>query len=81
MYRMNQKIIVPETWMDKTYTCFGWIVGIEKIQDKNYLGTFGIEEYKRRFMTRVQYKVIFQHNDKVYEKWYLDKEIDVSNAK
>ena len=36
-YRMNQKLIVPENWTNKDLIVKGWVVGIEKIQDRQAL--------------------------------------------
>ena len=77
-YRMNQKVIVPENWKEKERVIKGWIVGIEKMQDKSYLGTFGIKEYKTRF-TRARYKVIYESYNTVFEQWYYEQELDKTN--
>lgn len=78
MYKMNQKVVVPRDWTNKTHVCYGWIYGIEKIQNGYYLGTRGMKEFKSRF-TRNKYKVIYERNDKIYEEWFLDTELNKYN--
>ena len=77
-YRMNQKVIVPENWTDKLYVCYGYIVGVEKIQNNTYLGYLNFSEYKKRF-TEEKYKVIYESYNRATEKWYYSSELDRLN--
>ena len=78
MYRMNQTVIIPENWIDKSYVCKGKIVGIEKVQNGSYIGYKDFKEFSARF-TKFRYKVIYEHFNTVYEQWYYEKELDKIN--
>lgn len=77
-YRMNQRLVIPEDWIDKNLIIKGWVVGIEKIQDRHYLATYGIKEYKNRFK-KTRYKLIYQNGNRVFEKWYSEELLDLFN--
>lgn len=77
-FKMNQRVVVPKNWIDTSIVCKGTIMGIEKVQNGTYLGAYSFEEYKSRF-TRTRYKLIYEHNGRIYEEWFSDTELEKVN--